>query len=149
MLTPVPGAFIQLWILPRTKQVSTGHLFALPTVRPSFRIPLHKQKEGHPKGVLLFVISVHFRCRHFYYAHPSTSLRMRPDAHGFSPGLKKCPPDTFLPHLRWGRPLRIPSAPPIKIPPKGGIFIGGAEGIRTLAPVPRPTRFRVTPLRPA
>ena len=27
---------------------------------------------------------------------------------GFSPGLKKCPPDTFLPRLRRGRPLRIP-----------------------------------------
>ena len=40
-----------------------------------------------------------------YYAHPSTSLRMRPDVHGFSPGLTKCPPDTLLPHLWWGRPF--------------------------------------------
>ena len=27
---------------------------------------------------------------------------------GISPGLKKCPPDTFLPWLRQGRPLRFP-----------------------------------------
>ena len=35
-----------------------------------------------------------------------TPCGMRPDVHGFSHGLKKCSPDTFLPHLRWGRPFK-------------------------------------------
>ena len=34
-------------------------------------------------------------------------------------------------------------------PSRGGLVIGGGEGIRTLATLSCPTRFRVTPLRPA
>ena len=53
--TPVPGAFIRLWILPRTKKVSTGHFFALPPVGPSFRIPAaHLKKRGTPMGCPAF-----------------------------------------------------------------------------------------------
>ena len=40
------------------------------------------------------------RCSHPY--------RMRPAVNGFSPGLNNMPPACCLPHLRWGRPLRIP-----------------------------------------
>ena len=32
--------------------------------------------------------------------------RMRSEIHGLSHGLKKCPPDTFLPSLRSGRPFK-------------------------------------------
>ena len=35
-------------------------------------------------------------------------LGMPSNVPGFSPELKKCPPDTFLPTLRVGRSLRIP-----------------------------------------
>ena len=51
--------------------------------------------------------------------HPSG---MRPNAHGFSHGLKKCPPDTFLPALRPGRPFESHSLP-IEKPPEGGLLI--------------------------
>ena len=34
------------------------------------------------------------------------SFRLRPEIEGFSHGLKKCPPDTFLPSLRSGRPFK-------------------------------------------
>ena len=61
--------------------------------------------------------------------HPN---RMRPDAHGFSHGLKKCPPDTFLPSLRSGRPFK--STPPIRNKKEPSfrmtLFVsGGAGGI--------------------
>ena len=40
------------------------------------------------------------------YVHPSTSIWMRPDAHGFSHGLNKCPPDTCLHQCaHWCRPF--------------------------------------------
>ena len=39
----------------------------------------------------------------------STSYGMRPEMNGFSPGLKNMPPECFLPSLRAGRPLRIPT----------------------------------------
>ena len=42
MPTPVPGAFTSSWILPRTNQVSPGHLIApVCTLVPSFRILSH------------------------------------------------------------------------------------------------------------
>ena len=46
--------------------------------------------------------------------------------------------------------VRIPSGPlKIAIPRWGMAIFGGAAGIRTLAALSCPTRFRVTPLRPA
>ena len=70
------------------------------------------KKEGHPQGVPLFVFGEHYR---YYWkllqliiCIRQHSFGMQPDAHGFSHGLNKCPPDTCLPHLWWGRPLRIP-----------------------------------------
>ena len=45
------------------------------------------------------------------YVYPYASYGMQPDIHGFSHGLKKCPPDTFLPSLRSGRPFESRSAP--------------------------------------
>ena len=45
--------------------------------------------------------------------------------------------------------VRIPSPPPKNPDAFASGFFGGGEGIRTLATLSRPTRFRVTPLRPA
>ena len=54
MPTPVSGAFISLWILPRTKKVSTGHFFTLPAVGPSFRILCcSANKNSRPKAAFL------------------------------------------------------------------------------------------------
>ena len=50
MPTPVPGAFIRQWILPRPKKVSTGHFFAPATLWPAFRIPPSAKKDPHPLG---------------------------------------------------------------------------------------------------
>ena len=51
--------------------------------------------------------------------HP---YRVRPDVHGFSHGLNKCPPDTFLPRLWRGRPLRIPAARLKNRTPRWGVL---------------------------
>ena len=40
------------------------------------------------------------------------SFGLRSEINGFSHGLKKCPPDTFLPSLREGRPFE--STIPVK-----------------------------------
>ncbi len=71
--------------------------------------------------------------------HP---YRARSQVHGFSHGLKKCPPDTFLPSLRSGRPFKSLLLRQKEMPPFGGIsFIYGLQkryffrfcvGIRTL-----------------
>ena len=94
LMTPCPGQRI----LPRAKKVSPGHFFTLPSVgSPSSNpIPAHKKYRGFASVA---------------FVHYGTGLRPHgPQSafHGFSPGLKKCPPDTFLPSLRSGRPLRIP-----------------------------------------
>ena len=73
--------FILLRMTQKSKSVLSN-----PFVSPKIRTPL--------RGVSAIL-----------YAYPSTSLRMRPDTHGFSHGLKKCPLDTFLPSLRSGRPF--------------------------------------------
>ena len=59
------------------------------------------------------------------------SFGMQPDAHGFSHGLKKCPPDTFLPSLRSGRPFESLSAKKIQIPEWVSGFFGTPKGTRT------------------
>ena len=48
MPTPVPGAFIRQWILPRPKKVSPGHFFTPAAPGPAFRIPHAHQKKFHP-----------------------------------------------------------------------------------------------------
>ena len=80
-----------------------------------------KKKDTH-KGVLLFVSLAHFRCHQkmlqpimYIHQHPYGT---QPDVHGFSHGLKKCPPDTFLPSLRSGRPFESSAAPPKRRTPK-------------------------------
>ena len=45
MPTPLPGAFIGLWILPRPKKQSTGLFLTLPSVGSVFRIPTLRQKK--------------------------------------------------------------------------------------------------------
>ena len=60
------------------------------------------------------------RCSHPY--------RMRPAINGFSPGLKKCPLDTFLPRYAWP-PLRIPHPAKRKATPNGvAFFLAEDEG---------------------
>ena len=54
MPTPVPGAFIRQWILPRPKKVSPGHFFTPAAPGPAFRIPYAHQKRSTPTGVDLF-----------------------------------------------------------------------------------------------
>ena len=56
----------------------------------------------HPSVDYIYTSTTHMDLR----PHP---CRMRSQVHGFSPGLKNMPPACFLPHLRWGRPLRIPN----------------------------------------
>ena len=56
MFTPVPGASIRLWILPRTKKVSTGHFVTPASLGPAFRIPLTlRQQKQPPKGGVFIV----------------------------------------------------------------------------------------------
>ena len=45
------------------------------------------------------------------YGTVPTPFRVRSQFHGFSPELKKCPPDTFLRRLWRRRPLQIPPLP--------------------------------------
>ena len=121
------------------------------------RIPPHHQKKTPPERVVSFLCCL--------------------DTIDISTILPYCDHDRFLPtpvpgafRKRWilPRPKKVspghfftPAAPgpAFRIPlhhqqkgstPKGWIlFVGGAAGIRTLATLSRPTRFRVTPLRPA
>ena len=67
------------------------------------RIPSRCQQKRPPFG-WSFLLS--FRSLHFIMDRRPHPYRVCPSFHGFSPGLKKCPPDTFLPRLRRGRPLR-------------------------------------------
>ena len=46
----------------------------------------------------------------------------QPESEGFSHGLKKCPPDTFLPSLRSGRPFKSPPSAK-KVHPEGVDFL--------------------------
>ena len=50
---------------------------------------------------------------------------------GLSPGLKKCPPDTFLPCHRQGRPLRAPPRYQKEPTPIGLALFGAVDGTRT------------------
>ena len=62
--------------------------------------------------------------------HP---FRMRPQIKGLSHGLKKCPPDTFLPSLRSGRPfVSLSSGVPKKRPSVKTTSFGTPEGTETL-----------------
>ena len=65
------------------------------------RFPYGHKKRRHTctlnRGIFVFVFE---SCPH--------PCGMRPRSEGISPGLKKCPPDTFLPSCWSGRPLRFP-----------------------------------------
>ena len=76
-----------------------------------------------------------------YNPHP---YRMRPQIKGLSHGLKKCPPDTFLPALQAGRPFEsLPGSK--KADTRMGIcFFGTPEGTRT--PNPRNRNPMLYPL---
>ena len=67
------------------------------------------------------------------YLHHSAfrlqSYEPQPESEGFSHGLKKCPPDTFLPSLRSGRPFKSPIDVKKPDTPKGGSgFLAEMEG---------------------
>ena len=62
--------------------------------------------------------------------HRSQSYGLRPLIEGFSHGLRKCPPDTFLPSVPSGRPFK--SAPTNKKEHPSewmGVLFGGEGGI--------------------
>ena len=59
------------------------------------------------------------------YPYKPTASSAETCVDGFSPGLKKCPPDTFLPLFHRGRPLRIPPSAIEKAPLMGCFFDGG------------------------
>ena len=109
MFTPVPGASIRQWILPRPKKHSTGMFFAPATQRPASSNPYSLAKRNPPqRGGFLFVSLAHFRY-HQKTPQPIMCIRqhsfgMQPDAHGFSHGLKTCHRHVFLTAFRI--PLR-------------------------------------------
>ena len=60
---------------------------------------------------IFYVLREHYRCSYLTVLQSIMNLcphpyRVRSQVHGFSHGLKKCPPDTFLPSLRSGRPFK-------------------------------------------
>ena len=105
MFTPVPGASIRQWILPRPKKHATGMFFAPTTQRPASSNPYSLAKRHPPqRGGFLFVSLAHFRY-HQKTPQPIMYIRqhsfgMQPDAHGFSHGLKTCHRHVFLTAFR-------------------------------------------------
>ena len=69
------------------------------------------------------------------YESVSTAIRLHPRLHGLFPGLKKCPPDTFLRRQSRRRPLRVlhlNTIPNKKHHPAGWCFLfGGRYRTRT------------------
>ena len=62
----------------------------------------------------------------------STPIRVRPQIEGLSHGLRKCPPDTFLPRLRRGRPFESCQRNQKQDSPQRGCPVfGAADGTRT------------------
>ncbi len=85
----------------------------------NLRVPKTKKNE-HPKVFDLGAWSMLD-----FGPHP---YRMRPEIKGLSHGLKKCPPDTFLP--RFARPsFRVPKTKKERTPE--GVRSGTPEGTRT------------------
>ena len=67
----------------------------------------------------------------------STTVRLRLSIQGISPGLKKCPPDTFLPWLCQGRPLRFPQGIERRNPTPFGVgflFLVSRTGLAPMLP---------------
>ena len=82
-----------------------------------------------------------------HYRRNPPSLRDGSFFYGLSPGLKKCPPDTFLPSRRLGRPLRVPPGGRNKrgdTPWVSPLLFGTPEGTRT--PNPRNRNPMLYPL---
>ena len=107
--------------------MSTGHFLTLPPARPPFRAPPGISKTGNTKWCFPFLTEKWFGsffswreyshasfqksavCHRFsmsntlrFHSHP---YGMRLKSEGLSHGLRKYPPDTFLPCLRQGRPF--------------------------------------------
>ena len=66
--------------------------------------------------------------RHLFDPCPHP-YRMRPQIKGLSHGLKKCPPDTFLPALRSGRPFESPGVAKKQIPEWVSAFLVRRKGL--------------------
>ena len=55
MPTPVPGAFIRLWILPRPKKYVAGIFFASPAAMPASSNPSVAKKKGQANACPFFL----------------------------------------------------------------------------------------------
>ena len=83
--------------------------------RAGLSSPISAQKMSRPKGAAFWGAFYKFR----FHPHP---YGMRLESEGLSHGLRKCPPDTFLPSLRSGRPFESHLSHQKKAAPKGQLF---------------------------
>jgi len=91
------------------------------------------------RGIDLHFLPVTKKTMNYLFSTTATQIdycpqtyRLYPVINGISHGLKSVHRTLFAPAFALVPPFRFPfSAPPIKMPPEGGIFIGGAEGNRT------------------
>ena len=96
-----------------------------------FKSLIEANKNCRPKAAFLFfeTLSPAGTCLQPLFDICSRSYGPRPDIEGFSHGLKKCPPDTFLPSLRSGRPFKSPIDDKNTHIPKGiWVFLAEMEG---------------------
>ena len=98
----------------RIEQCSTGALHLI------VRIPVQiKKKRG-------LIRKFQMSSKIALYPHPQG---VRLWSNGFSHGLTKCPPDTWLPCLRQGRPLRVPQQCQKEPALRGWLFLVPLTGL--------------------
>ena len=115
------------------------------------------QKDGHPNGWASFLFLLYTLDIAFTFNSTTNNILMPtsvPDAFmriWILPRPKKVSTGHFFTPLTVGPASSNPCCLPKKrrTPRWGVLLFGGAAGIRTLATLSCPTRFRVTPLRPA
>ena len=99
-------------LLRYSKHPSLITFLKMPPFSPSISPPRSIKKSNLCDAGLTFLCLVCTLDAHLFnssathFAFCSHSYRLRPECEGFSHGLKKCPPDTFLPSLRSGRPFK-------------------------------------------
>ena len=98
-------------------QIKSAQILRLAALAQDDRLGIAKANESLPGS----------RLHHIFDSHPHP-YRMRLQIKGLSHGLKKCPPDTFLP--RFARPsFRVPKTKKERTPE--GVRSGTPEGTRT------------------